>query len=88
VFHAGYGIDGIAISLIGGNNPLGVLVAAIFFGIIRAGGTHLQLLQIHRTFPELIQGLALLFIAGQMITRHLLAKAAGPLKALAPEKTP
>ncbi len=77
VFHAGYGFDGIAISLIGGNHPLGVLVAAAFFGVIRAGGTHLQLLQIHRTFPELIQGLALLFIAGQMVTRHFLAKAAG-----------
>ncbi|MBI5546295.1 MAG: ABC transporter permease [Deltaproteobacteria bacterium] len=83
VFHAGYGFDGIAISLIGGNHPLGALIAAAFFGVIRAGGTHLQLLQIHRTFPELIQGLALLFVAGQMVTRHLLAKAAGS-KALAP----
>jgi simple sugar transport system permease protein len=86
VFHAGYGFDGIAISLIGGNHPLGVLLAAAFFGVIRAGGTHLQLLQIHRTFPELIQGLALLFIAGQMITRHFLAKAAGP--ALTSEPSP
>ena len=77
VFHAGYGFDGIAISLIGGNHPIGALVAASFFGIIRAGGTRLQLLQIHRTFPELIQGLALLLIAGQMITRHLLSKIAG-----------
>ena len=76
LFHAGYGFDGIAISLIGGNHPLGALVAAAFFGVIRAGGTRLQLLQIHRTFPELIQGLALLFIAGQMITRHLLTRAA------------
>jgi len=74
IFHAGYGFDGIAISLIGGNHPIGVLVASAFFGVIRAGGTKLQLLQIHRTFPELIQGLALLLIAGQMITRHLLGK--------------
>lgn len=77
VFHAGYGFDGIAISLIGGNHPLGVLVAATFFGVLRAGGTQLQLLGIHRTFPELIQGLALLFVAGQKVTRHLLTKAAG-----------
>ncbi len=52
--------------------------AAAFFGVLRAGGTRLQLLQIHRTFLELIQGLALLFIAGQAITRHLLARLAGP----------
>ena len=49
VFHAGYGFDGIAISLIGGNHPLGVLVAAAFFGIIRAGGTQLQQLQMKAT---------------------------------------
>jgi general nucleoside transport system permease protein len=78
VFHAGYGFDGIAMSLIGGNQPAGVLLAAAFFGVLRAGGTRLQLLQIHRTFPELIQGLALLFVAGQQVLRYLLAKAAGP----------
>jgi simple sugar transport system permease protein len=83
-FHGGYGFDGIAISLIGGNHPLGTLVAAAFFGVIRAGGTKLQLLQIHRTFPELIQGLALLFIAGQMITRHLLTRLSRPRPAARP----
>jgi simple sugar transport system permease protein len=76
LFHSGYGFDGIAMSLLGGNHPLGALVASTLFGIIRAGGTKLQLLQIHRTFPDLIQGLALLFIAGQMITRHLLTRLA------------
>ncbi|MDR0965864.1 MAG: ABC transporter permease [Myxococcales bacterium] len=70
MFRTGYGFDGIAISLIGGNHPLGVLGVAAFFGIIRAGGTSLQLLQIHRTFPELIQGLALLFVAGKAILAH------------------
>lgn len=79
VFRPGYGFDGIAISLIGGNHPLGAALAAAFFGVIRAGGTQLQLLQIHRTFPELIQGLALLLIAGQLITRHLLARASAKL---------
>lgn len=76
VFHGGYGFDGIAMSLIGGNHPLGALLAAAFFGALRAGGTRLQLLQIHRSFPELIQGLALLFIAGQAITRHALTRLA------------
>lgn len=77
VFHGGYGFDGIAVSLIGGNHPLGALAAAAFFGALRAGGTRLQLLQIHRSFPELIQGLALFFIAGQAIIRHFLARLAG-----------
>ena len=57
------GFDGIAISLIGQNNPVGVCAAALFFGALRAGGTRMQLLGVHKSFPELIQGLALLFVA-------------------------
>lgn len=83
---APYGFDGIAISLIGGNHPFGVAASALFFGILRAGGTRMQLLGVHKSFPELIQGLALLFVAGRMIWLALLtrrrAKAAVPLKAL------
>jgi general nucleoside transport system permease protein len=61
-----YGFDGIAIALIGQNHPLGVAASAIFFGVLRAGGTRMQLLGVHKSFPELIQGLALLFVAGRL----------------------
>lgn len=69
---APYGFDGIAISLIGQNHPLGVAAAALFFGILRAGGTRMQLLGVHKSFPELIQGLALLFVAGRLIWERIL----------------
>jgi len=69
-----YGFDGIAIALIGQNHPLGVGAAALFFGILRAGGTRMQLLGVHKSFPELIQGLALLFVAGKMIWERLLIR--------------
>ncbi|MFP2934727.1 hypothetical protein ACLESO_58395, partial [Pyxidicoccus sp. 3LG] len=62
-----YGFDGIAIALIGNNHPLGATVAALFFGVLRAGGTRMQLLGVHKSFPELIQGLALLFVAGRLV---------------------
>jgi simple sugar transport system permease protein len=68
-----YGFDGIAISLIGQNSPLGVCAAALFFGVLRAGGTRMQLLGVHKSFPELIQGLALLFVAGKLIWEKLLS---------------
>ena len=61
---APYGFDGIAISLIGNNHPLGVTLTALFFGALRAGGTRMQLLGVHKSFPELIQGLALLLRRG------------------------
>lgn len=69
---APYGFDGIAISLIGGNHPLGVALSALFFGALRAGGTRMQLLGVHKSYPELIQGLALLFVAGRMVWLSLL----------------
>ncbi len=88
IFRPGYGFDGIAVSLIGGNHPLGVFLAACFFGVIRAGGTSLQLLQIHRTFPELIQGLALLFIAGKAIFDHGLSQVFRRVSARPPSMAP
>lgn len=69
---AQYGFDGIAIALIGQNHPLGVFASALFFGVLRAGGTRMQLLGVHKSFPELIQGLALLFVAGRYAWEHAL----------------
>lgn len=87
-FRTGYGFDGVAVSLIGGNHPLGILVAAAFFGVIRAGGASLQLLQIHRTFPELIQGLALLFIAGRAILECAMEKVHAKASAMSAATVP
>ncbi|MFL5343639.1 MAG: ABC transporter permease [Hyalangium sp.] len=78
VLGAPYGFDGIAISLIGNNHPLGVIVTAVFFGALRAGGTRMQLLGVHKSFPELIQGLALLFVAGRLVWLTLLRKRRTP----------
>lgn len=69
-----YGFDGIAISLIGQNHPLGVAASALLFGVLRAGGTRMQLYGVHRSFPELIQGLALLFVAGKQAWEVLLSR--------------
>lgn len=73
---APYGFDGIAVALIGQNHPLGVLGTAGLFGILRAGGTRMQLFGVHKSFPELIQGLALLFVAGKLIWEYLLRRRA------------
>ncbi|CAM4396125.1 ABC transporter permease [Corallococcus sp. AB018] len=71
---APYGFDGIAIALIGNNHPLGAALSAAVFGVLRAGGTRMQLLGVHKSFPELIQGFALLFVAGRMVWLALLAR--------------
>jgi general nucleoside transport system permease protein len=66
-----YGFDGIAIALIGAGNPLGVVVAAALFGALRAGAVRLQDPEIglHRAWPDIVQGVAVVLVAGQLLLR-------------------
>lgn len=38
----GYGFDGIAVSLLGGNHPLGIFFASLLFGALRSGANEMQ----------------------------------------------
>lgn len=78
VFRTGYGFDGIAIALVGGLHPAGAAAAAIFFGAVRAGSMRLQLLGIHRSFADILQGLAVLVVAGHFALQALLLRLRGP----------
>ena len=62
-FQAGIGFTGIAVSLIGRNHPLGILLAALLFGILYQGGAELsfEVQTIDRHMVVLIQGLVILF---------------------------
>ena len=62
-FQAGIGFTGIAVSLIGRNHPLGILLAALLFGILYQGGAELsfEVQAIDRHMVVLIQGLVILF---------------------------
>ncbi len=71
---APWGFDGIAMSLIGQAHPLGGLAVSTFFGGLRAGGTRMQLFGLHKSFPELMQGLALLFVAAKLMWERLLTR--------------
>ena len=68
---APYGFDGIAMALIGNGHLLGVLASSLLFGGLRAGGTRMQLFGVHKSFPELIQGLALLLVAARLVWMKL-----------------
>lgn len=73
---APWGFDGIAMALIGQGHPLGVLATSTLFGGLRAGGTRMQLFGLHKSFPELMQGLALLLVAGKHAWEKLLSRRA------------
>ena len=62
-FAAGYGFTGIAVSLMGRNHPVGIVLAGLLFGALYQGGAELAFENAAFT-PDLIvviQGLVVLF---------------------------
>ncbi len=74
IFEGGYGFDGIAVALIGQNEPFGVILAGILIGALRTGATTVQLAHIPKTFPAIIEGFTVAFIALQMLIRYWIMK--------------
>jgi len=62
-FTAGYGFTGIAVSLMGRNHPVGIIMASLLFGVLYQGGAELafEIPQITREMVVAIQGLIILF---------------------------
>jgi ABC-type uncharacterized transport system permease subunit len=77
VFRPGYGFDGIAVALLGGGTAVGTVAAAGVFGALRAGATRLQLVGIHPSFAELIQGFAVLLVAAPRVFQPLFTRLRG-----------
>ncbi len=58
------GFDGIAVSILAGNNPLGVIPAALLFGSLKTGSVAVDLsLGVPSELVEVLRGLIILFIA-------------------------
>ena len=62
-FSAGYGFVGIAVSLMGRNHPVGIVLASLLFGALFQGGGDLafEMPKITREMVVVIQGLVILF---------------------------
>jgi simple sugar transport system permease protein len=66
-----FGFDGIAVALIGQNNPFPLIIGAFIFGFLRQSGQNLELTQ---TPPEVIlvfQAIIILFVAIPLVARKL-----------------
>jgi len=70
----GYGWTGITVALIGQAEPLGVVLAGLFIGALRTGATSIQVANIPKTFSDIIEGMAVGFIAMQVAVRYYLVK--------------
>ena len=70
-FSAGYGFDGIAVALIGGNHPFGVIFGAILFGWLKDAGTALQVAGIPRDVANTLKGVIVFFVAIPLLSMSI-----------------
>ncbi|MGI9861749.1 ABC transporter permease [Moorella naiadis] len=74
-FSPGYGFDGIAVSLLGYNSPIGIFLAAILFGILRAGGNMMQMIaNVPIAVVYIIQAFVIIFVAAEALLRRRRSK--------------
>jgi ABC-type uncharacterized transport system permease subunit len=82
-FSPGYGFDAIAVALLGFLNPIGVAVAALFFGMLRAGSVLLQAeAGISRDMISIISGLVVAFVAATVVVERISLRRRGDPPAL------
>ncbi|RDE17440.1 MAG: hypothetical protein C4K49_02810 [Candidatus Thorarchaeota archaeon] len=68
----GIGFDGITVAVLGRNHPWGTLLAAIFFGALRSGGTFMNAVaHVPIEMVGVIQGLIVLFVAAPRVNDWL-----------------
>jgi len=68
-FSPGYGFDSIALALLGKSHPLGVVLAALLFGTLRAGAAKMQILGIPIDIIQILQAMIIMFIAAPALVR-------------------
>jgi len=74
-FSANYGFTGIAVALLGRNHPVGVLLAALLFGMMIRGGIFVDAFtnNVSKDLVDVLQGIVILFVAAEAMFR-------GPIK--------
>ncbi len=69
-FFSGYGFDSIALALLGKSHPVGVLLAALLFGFLRAGAQKMQgAAYVPIDIISILQALIIIFIAAPELVR-------------------
>lgn len=72
VFGTGIGFAGITVGLLGRAHPVGILLAAVLLGAMRAGAPAMQITaKIPIEIIDVIQGLILLFLAAEVVIRQV-----------------
>ena len=63
-FSRGFGFDGMTIALLARNSPVGVLIGALLFGVLRSGGTTIEVFtDVPIDLVDIVQALIIFFVA-------------------------
>jgi ABC-type uncharacterized transport system, permease component len=76
---AGYGFDGIAVALLGGNHPVGILLSSILFGVLTYGSAGMNFsASVPTEIVRIVIGCIIFFVAShgliQMLYKPFMAK--------------
>ena len=76
-FSPQYGFTGIAVALLGRNHPVGVVLAALFFGALTRGGLFVDIFteKVSKDLVLILQALVILFVAAEAVFRRRFGKA-------------
>ncbi len=81
----GYGMDGIAVALVGGNAALGIFLSGLLFGMLKAAQPLMQSQGIPKDIASIIQAAIVLFVAMKygidFLLRKTLTRRRGPADA-------
>lgn len=67
-FNPDFGFDGIVVSLLANNNPIGVIFSGIFFGLLRNGGINMErLTDVPSTMTDIVMAIVILTISAQIV---------------------
>lgn len=69
-----YGFDGIAVSLLAGNNSIFIIITSILFGALNASSLELQFNGIPKDIVFLIQSVMVIFISGTYLFDYIINK--------------
>lgn len=70
-----FGFTGLAVALLGKNNPFGILIASIFYASLEIGGQMLQQkYQVDKEIVLIIQALIIIFVASENLFKYFISK--------------
>lgn len=76
-FNPGFGFDGIVVSLLANNNPIGVLFSGLFFGALRNGGINMErITDVPSAVTEIVTAIIFITISAKFVLPKLKSRKA------------